>query len=36
MDKIAELKSQGEKAVKRKDYLRALKFYSEVFHLNAI
>jgi hypothetical protein len=30
MDKIADLKSQGENAVKRKDYLGASKLYSEV------
>uniref|UniRef100_A0ACD5WC24 Uncharacterized protein n=1 Tax=Avena sativa TaxID=4498 RepID=A0ACD5WC24_AVESA len=34
MDKIAELKSQGEKAVKRKDYLGASKLYSEALELD--
>lgn len=34
MDKIADLKSQGENAVKRKDYLGASKLYSEALELD--
>ncbi|XP_051207076.1 uncharacterized protein [Lolium perenne] len=34
MDKIADLKSQGENAVKRKDYLGASKIYSEALELD--
>ncbi|KAK1645255.1 hypothetical protein QYE76_063060 [Lolium multiflorum] len=34
MDKIADLKSQGKNAVKRKDYLGASKLYSEALELD--